>query len=66
MMRTTGPIGSGSDVHAGGTFMPDGRLLHLHKAGDNSQLFARDLQTGHEEMVFDYQPSRCESPDRKC
>ena len=57
-----GPI-SQDRTFAGGTFMPDGRLLYLHKA--KQQLFARDLQTGHEEMVFDYRAEQMQSPDGK-
>jgi Tol biopolymer transport system component len=43
--------------------MPDGRLLFLHKG--KQQLFARDLQTGSEEMVFDYRAEHMQSPDGK-
>jgi eukaryotic-like serine/threonine-protein kinase len=57
-----GPI-SQDRTFAGGTFMPDGRLLFLHKG--KQQLFARDLQTGSEEMVFDYRAEHMQSPDGK-
>jgi Tol biopolymer transport system component len=58
-----GPI-SQDRTFTGGTFMPDGRLLYLHKG---KQLFvARDLQTGSEETVFDLRAEQLESPDGKC
>jgi Tol biopolymer transport system component len=48
---------------AGGTFMPDGRLLYFHRG--KQALLARDVRTTAEDVVFDFRAEGITLPDGK-